>query len=669
MAIPQEFIEEGIQPIVHGITPVPLAKHTRDLERQLRKGIPVAGKVLHFSRETVAAMARPWADPTGMKARFEAPDVKTYKEMTVATVNGIALVPTLQPSMFNARPRPFQTIPAANSSGAVDVAWAATDLSADPTCEVQMLASFSSEELLVRTATEAEGHVLGIQKELSEMVGREGVEDDLLVGLTRFEVGGYAPANPVVGVAYDGGSRSTIALSALLEALDRIGQEVGSNYSRGKLRGLEQLADRLRNGILALSDDDPPAIRHLHDMLEELESAVPANVLVSAGLYRALHLWTVPIRMIVGFDANGSSASIQDAIEIIVGNRHKRGDKPWETAARAVDTRDTVVRHLHLDGRIDEGTMLLLGPKYEEAIKLHGQPKAPDYRAGHLIATFNGTGPVPDEARRLMREVLRTPTARRADRLDLVVAAILEQVKTAYRKPAETALRDVLAYSPYSNANQGWANRDIDPEALRKEAVAELKADVDTFGPARLELGAKGAVALAAIGALDRQYGKNASEVGRPYAVINRMLEEPFGLKLLAKAIATWRSGRRMTAMSPKTRKVKAKNSKGARIPMNGDNLRALFPSKEGTVPESATPEQMAEVIGEVYREFISDTWERLRSHPDVKRDGLAPKDAVREMIEMYEGLVTKSKMLVAKFEDTYAEDGGIVDSDLEEAA
>lgn len=672
MSVPQEFLDEGIQPIVNGITPVPAAKHTRELARHLRdKGVAMPGGTMTYGDEVAAAIARPWADPVAMKPKFSAPDVKVYGEMTVATVSGAVLLPMLIPSMFNARPRPFQPIPEVASDGTVNVAWAATDLMAGPNCPILMQAAFTSRELLVQTATDAANHVRGIQRDLADMIGREGIEDELLLGLTRFGVDSHQLTDAIVAVSYDGSSRTTLSHAALLELLERIGEEVGSGYSTAKKRGLEQLAERLRDGVLALEGDDPQALRHMRDALVELESTVYADVLVDSGLYKALHLWKAPARMIVGFEGNGSNRTVHDAIDVIVGNRHKRGDLEWEASARSVDTRDSVVRRLFADGTIDEPTMLLVGPKFQEAAALHGKPKAPDYRAGELITLFNGSGDVASEARRLTREALRTPTARKSDRVGIIVAGILEQVKSGNRKTAETALNDILGYQPYSGINQAWTNRDIDPETLRKEAAAELKADADTLGPARLELGAKGGVALAAIGAIDRAYGKNASEVGRPYAVLNRMLAEPFGLRVLAKAIGTWRRGHRLTAVSPKTRKTKPHNAKGHKIPMDGDNLRELFPPTNGGLPPTATPDQIAEAVRKALADHVEPVWADLEAHAEVKRSGLEPTDTVQEVIEASAKIARRGAMLTEKYADTYGGDSEQVDDDagIEEQA
>ena len=133
--------------------------------------------------------------------------------------------------------------------------------------------------------------------------------------------------------------------------------------------------------------DDPIAERELRDYLVDL-SPRPAAEAVKNGLYAAQRSLVAPAMVVVGFRPNGS-ATIIDAIDQLVGNQHKRGPLQWEVAARALDSRNSVLRSLRRQGIIGEAKALHLGPKYEEAYSVWGVRADPDFRIAEAVRVFH----------------------------------------------------------------------------------------------------------------------------------------------------------------------------------------------------------------------------------------------------------------------------------------
>jgi hypothetical protein len=103
------------------------------------------------------------------------------------------------------------------------VGWAPEDVSDDPTGPERLIQSASSLNQMIESSRETADKVLALQRELAEVIGREGIEEPLLVVVTRLSVDGSdQPIRTIVPVSADGGSRGTICQEYLADAIERL---------------------------------------------------------------------------------------------------------------------------------------------------------------------------------------------------------------------------------------------------------------------------------------------------------------------------------------------------------------------------------------------------------------------------------------------------------------
>ncbi len=280
-SVPVEFEEAGIKPLAYGQPELAKATSYSALARQIeRNGIQdEAGNDLAKSdKATAEALARQFVYPKGAAAAaFQAPIYKHLQAGTVALVHGPVLLTRVNPSPLNPRVGPMLTIPRPNQAGRVSVSWAPADVEVDPQADERLCQSAESADQLIAVARETSSKILGLQKDLAGVIGREGIEEPLLIVQSRLEIEGQdgALARHLVPVAADGGSRITIAQEYLAEAIGLLLSEKEREYATKHKRraGLESLERALRAHQVASLVDDPVAERELRDFLVELEPA------------------------------------------------------------------------------------------------------------------------------------------------------------------------------------------------------------------------------------------------------------------------------------------------------------------------------------------------------------------------------------------------------------
>jgi hypothetical protein len=633
-SVPPEFEEAGIKPLAYGQPELPKATSYTALARQIeREGIQdEAGNVLaRPAAEGALALARQFAHPRTTGAALKAPMYKHVQAGTIAMVHSPVLLTRVNPSLLNPRVGPMISIPKADGDGRVAVSWAPADVSEDPSGSERLVQRGNSLDELMESSRETANKILALQQDLSELIGREGIEEPLLIVMTRLEIEGLdQPVRETVPLTADGGSRVTIAQEHLAEAIATLLSEKEREYAtkHKRRRALEELERALRAHQPATLIDDPVAERELREFLVEL-SRRPAAELIQSKLYAAQRSLVAPAMVVVGFRPNGS-ATILDAIDQMVANQHKRGPLQWQPAAQALDSRNSVVRGLWRQAKIGEAKAMLLGPRYEEAIKRYGMHAEPDFRIGETVRIFHG-----NDARRLIREAFGTPSAKTADRAEVIAAVIGEQLRhadPAHRRQVETTLRDILGHAPfYGNGVPELSPTNPDVDELVARVRREEQSAPKKLSVAHAELGVKGGVALVMLGALAREHGAPASEVARPYAVLQRMLHDPFGQELLGEAISALRSGNdALPARDPKSRDPKGRDAENRIVRMDASNLRELFTpdssgdSKGGDGSRRTQDDILAE-LRSLARNDFGRLLTELQALPEVGRTGLAP--------------------------------------------
>ncbi len=515
---PPEFSARGIKPMPVGVAELPKPAQTRALARQIaRRGIkdPAGTVVYEPDEEAAFALARPWLYPDQVAGQFERPQVKHVDAGEVFLVRGSALLTRLIPSPLNSRARAKLRIPDAGADGRVALPWGPTDLQADSECPHRLL--FAARDLpeLVASARETASIVEGMQSNLADMIGREGIEEDLLLAPGRWNLDSGTVVATSTVVAIDGGSRATLAQGELARAVTALLDGDG-NLSPKRRQALEELGAALDGRLPGLLVEDITAERELRDQLQRLLSE-PAERLLRTGMYRPPRLLVAPAALVIGFRPYGD-ATVLDAVQQLIGNLHKRGPKQWEPAAQASDTRDEVLRSLRSSGDISEADLYLLGPRYEEAVERFHKPSEPDYRVGEIVRLWYDQSSRTSAARKATRAAMRKAHLRRSALAPVLTAVTLEQAaEPGDSDRVQSTLNDLFANPPICPPEPiGFPSRVIDPQQLVWEAEIELEGDAE--GQACAELTAKGGVALALLGALVRPF--DAAKDDRPYAVL-----------------------------------------------------------------------------------------------------------------------------------------------------
>ncbi len=625
LANPPEFADHGIKPMPAGVAEIPKPAQTRALARQIaRKGIkdPAGTTVYEPNEDEAYALARPWLYPEQVAGQFERPQVKHVDAGELFLVRGSVLLTRVIPSPLNSRARSKLEIPDA-TEGRVTVPWGPTDLQPDPECGHRLL--FSSRDLpeLAAAARETASIVEGMQSNLADMIGREGIEEDLLLAPGRWHLDSGELAVDTAAVGIDGGSRVTLAHGELARALAaHLDNDIVLTPRRRA--GLEELRAALDGRLAALLVDDINAERDLRDHLDRLLSE-PAERLLRTGGYRAPRLLVAPAALVIGFRPYGE-ATMLDAAQQLIGNLHKRGPKQWEPAAQASDTRDEVIRALRRSDVISEAELYLLGPRHQEAVGRFGKPAEPDYRIGEVVRLWYDTGERTNSARRATRAAMRKSRLGRSVLAPVLTAAIMEQFVGGDRESVQSTLNDLFSNPPICPPQAvGFPGRVIEPDELVRQAEVELDAHAESTACA--ELATKGGVALVLLGALVRPFG--AAKDDRPYAVLNRMLNHREGRRLMAQAITDLRAGKSsLTRYRPGTTEPEAFLGTGEPVAWTGDTLREEFPTAHDAVTRAAPTEtqlvsKMTALIsnGETSVRVLMDELDGLAT---VKRHGLS---------------------------------------------
>jgi hypothetical protein len=640
-SVPVEFEEAGIKPLTYGQPELAKAPSYNALARQVaRNGIQdeAGNDLARPDKESADAIARQFVYPKDTAAAaFQAPIYKHLQAGTVALVHGPVLLTRVNPSPLNPRVGPMLNIPRPAKDGRVSVSWAPADVEVDPKADERLLQAATSVDELVAASRETASKVLGMQETLAGIVGREGIEEPLLMVQSRLEVGDPNKlARQLVPVAADGGSRITIAQEFLADAIELLLSEKEREYaSRHKRRaGLESLGEALRAHQAASLIDDPVAERELRDFLVEL-SGRPAAELVKNKMYAAQRALVAPGMVVVGFRPNGS-ATILDAIDQLVANQHKRGPLQWQAAAQALDSRNSVVRGLLHKGEIGEGTALLLSPRYEEAHARFDIYKSPDFRIGEVVRIFHGNA-----ARPLIRAAIGAGKVEPSDRAKIIAAVIGEQLRSAdpeFRRQVETALNDMVGKEPFYGGPE-VPKTDPDPDGLVARVQQSEQENPGVLSPDHVALGVKGGVALVLLGAISREHGARSYEFPRPYTILQKALRSKVGQELLGEGIKALRAKQAfLPARDPETGDPLGRDSENRVIQMNVENLWSVIDGTstgddDDDEPVTTVEDVLAELKSLVRNDILGRV-DDLKERPEVASGGL-PQVAAKEAAEL----------------------------------
>lgn len=661
--------EAGVHLTPYGLPNYTTVGDSNRLRRQIVKGIPMPGDtpMVEHDEEMVDVLAAGWVDVDAMIPQFKSPRYKSTRAGMSATVSGLMFMTALQTNPFNPRPNTKLEIPAVDASGRVAMPWAPTDRRADTKNDARMLVQVADRDELNRRVLESERHILAEQSSLADMIAREGVEEDLLAVVVRYETAGLA--SELAATTVDGNSRLAIARAEYRHWISRYRDEILEVVKSPRPRAaLARMLDRMRDGLFPLEHDDPVALRHLHKAVLEVVEKRSTTRLMEEDLYGIANTFVVPVTMIVAFAPESDDSTVLDAADLMMRNMHHpaRAAKVWDQASGHSEIRDEVAGKLYDSGSLTLGEALYLGPRYEEAVHVHGLPPEPDRRAFAAVDLINGDHDLGREARALIREAIGSGASLgRALRAQIITSMLTEQVRTLSaksRKSFETTMHDVLDTKRYGAVSHTPFDSDDDADEL----LAAAKVDVDNkIAPenshAIMELALKGAVALAAQGHLMRVYGTLTEEMPRPYQVLDNMLadESGLGMQILADGVAAWRNGTPL----PEYDTDKRKPIKGA-APMRPTTLAMLFPNPGQTVQAADSATDLLAKMQKVLAEKFQPILDELLKLPEVRREG-APADAVQEVLDILVPAREKLGLQAAKFEEFHM--GEDADGELED--
>ncbi|GGL85204.1 hypothetical protein GCM10010840_23890 [Deinococcus aerolatus] len=446
---------------------------------------------------------------------------------------------------------------------------------------------------------------------------------------------------------FDGNSRLLVGRRALqrwiTENYDLIINSVGSLKRKQKLG---ELLDHLKRSVFPLLEYDAEAMRDLLNVLEHEAHKPVGEKELRTSARAVVNTMVVPIRVAVAFESHRDETLLQ-AMDRATRNIHQpdRASTKWKLGASSLELRDeTVAKLLHTDHRLNEADALYLGPRFRDVSHMSEVGYDPSNRAAAVVAFVNGTGEVPRRVRALFKEAVGVDFAnsprRRADVIVAVVAEGLENAHDEAREGFETTLRDFFGTKKFGEVQTTPEMTQRSADDLLKAAEAEIavREFQATESPTNRELAIRGAIALAAVGTLRRQFGTRAGSVLRPAALVEKMMSEPFGRQLLAEGIKAWQQNGQVRWYDPASRQP------GRRVSPNGeysaeddylhdDDLFALYPISPDAVPVNTGPKTPFQLLDHVRRLLegpggMRAALEDLASLPEMTREGLDPEVA-----------------------------------------
>ncbi|MGN6373673.1 MAG: hypothetical protein ACTHM1_11920 [Solirubrobacteraceae bacterium] len=651
--------EHGVFLTPYDLPDLPRAADVNKVKKQIEKGIRMpSGNVVSYSADMVDALAAPWLQPELMVAQFRSPRFKPTRAGMAATVTGLAAAPLLQTNLFNPRALTKLSIPSSDSEGRVAVPWAPTDRRIDPDCSARMLIDVPTRDELNQRVLESERHIVADQSALAELISREGVQEDLLGVIVNYQTPGLA--RRLVATTIDGNSRLAIGrqsfrdwINAERDAILEIAQ------SRRPRLALSRMLNQMRDGLFPLEHDDTVALRHLRKAIESIVNERSTERLIETGYFAVANLFAVPFTLIVAFEPQDDEFTVLDAADTLMRNLHhpSRAATRWDQSAGYAEIRDEIVAKLYNAGDLTLGEALLLGPRFEEAALRYDQPSEPDRRAMAVMELINGDSETGRKARAMFGAATGKPRPSRRERARLIVAAIGEQIDSGnakLRSDFETAVQDVLDSGRYGTVGNMTVDGGKELDGLVEQAKIELASGKtpENGGEWMMELGLKGAVALAALGHLRRGYAQNTQDAPRPYQVIDNMLSEQFGLEFLGAAISAWRNGERLPEHDPQTREPKADAGD-----LRPATLGAMF-SGEKDMPPEPSARDYCDSLRSVLRDKFMPVYDDLMKLPEVATEGVPP-DAVESILAITERVRRRLELKAELYRDFHGDPNG----------
>ncbi|WP_432184166.1 hypothetical protein [Streptomyces tendae] len=542
-----------------------------------------AGTEAGLPPEFATALAHAAVDPSELRSLLRRPTRVNIAGGVIEAIDLDLYVPGLVPLPTNNRTMERRVYPAAGAEGHAGPLTGPRS----PSGETTTLWIEGEDVSHVQDETERAREFILANNNLRESIAARGIAMPVNVVFFELRHRDGEPSMPLLGTA-DGSSRITNAHYVLGLT------DPQTHYHFPTDR------DDYRRFIGSISEADPDALR-------------PA---ARRRLIRQRNALITPARVFLRFSPTRGGYDYARAVNAFVGMLHVDPPRPWSQTGKLEAMAEAVLDVLRsadvLDDPVHDYLAGLLTPEQAED---EGLPIERDEQAAFVLAAL-----LREQHRDLVERGIRDVTAKKSvspgRRTDVIAELALRptrsiattlDAKDAERQRAERMRAAYLRCARMTRyATAEWKVTGRSPEKLLKAALEELRADPasshadPTRWVNRLELAAIAQYHLTAWGGLRREaMGNTGADKRGPQQILEAMLRDEQGLRLLAQAITDGRAGtqpRRVTENGAFQRGVRDEygswheDPAGKPMPIEDEWLRYEAYATGTTLPRPVTP-------------------------------------------------------------------------------
>ncbi|MEU3514615.1 hypothetical protein ABZ770_04885 [Streptomyces sp. NPDC006654] len=487
----------------------------------------VAGEEIGLPAEFAAALAHAAVDPAELRSLLKRPTRVNVAGGVIEAIDLDLYVPGLVPLPTNNRTMERRVYPAAgaegyrgpltgprSASGATTTLW----IEGENVTHVQEETARAREFILssnnLRESIAARGITMPVTVVLFELRHRDG-----------------EPSMPLLGTA-DGSSRITNAQ----EVLGLSDKQVHYHYPTNR--------DDYRRFIGRVSGED----------LDTLRPAAHRK------LIRQRNALITPARVFLRFTPTREGYDYARAVNAFVGMLHVDPPRPWSQTGKLEAMAEAVLDVLRADGVLSDPVHdYLAGLLTPREAKEAGLPVERDEQAAYVLATL-----LREQHRELVDRGIRDVTAKKSVSAGRRTEVIAELALRPTRSIATTLafgdperLRAERMRAAYLRCTRlaryttvPWTVTGRSPQELFDAALVELSGNDGSRSEheawrSRLELAALAQYHLTAWGGLQREaMGNTNADTRGPHQILETMLQDELGLRVLAQAITDGRAGK-----------------------------------------------------------------------------------------------------------------------------
>ncbi|WP_326773023.1 hypothetical protein [Streptomyces sp. NBC_01445] len=542
-----------------------------------------AGEESGLPSEFATALAHAAVDPSELRILLRRPTRVNIAGGVIEAIDLDLYVPGLVPLPTNNRTMEKRVYPAAGAEG---FSGPLTGPRSAPG-ETTTLWIEGEDVSHVQDETERAREFILANNNLRESIAARGIA--MPVNVVFFELGHRdgEPSMPLLGTA-DGSSRITNAH----QVLGLTDPQTHYHFPTSR--------NDYRRFIGSISEADPAALR-------------PA---ARRRLIRQRNALITPARVFLRFTPTRQGYDYARAVNAFVGMLHVDPPRPWSQTGKLEAMAEAVLEVLRgadvLDDPVHDYLAGLLTPEQAED---KGLPVERDEQAAFVLAAL-----LREHHRGLVERGIRDVTAKKSvstgRRTDVIAELALRPTRSvattleatdAERQRSERMRAAYLRCARLPRFGTAeWKVTGRSPEELLEAALAELRGDPRGSHPDpvrwvnRLELAAVAQYHLTAWGGLRREaMGNTGADKRGPQQILEAMLRDEQGLRLLAQAIVDGRDGtypRRVTESGDFQRGVRDEygnwheDPKGKPMPIEDEWLRYEVYATGTTLPRPVTP-------------------------------------------------------------------------------